>query len=225
MFSKKLSYIAVALSTLALAGCSEYSEAEINQFTADQLNRDKQINYDLTRAIQKIDSTVMGTDFTINSKGERVIEIHRSTDSGMVVTSELSKEDSDKLIQAVETQSSSQTEVKSGSSTSDTFMASAGGAITGMLLGQMLMNSMNTTRSANSFSTYRSQNRSSYSSSVANTTRAKAASGGFSGSSRSGSFSSSGGNKSKSASTRSSSRSFSSSGRSSSFSARGMSGG
>lgn len=194
MFSKKLSHIAVALIPFALVGCSEYSEAEINQFTADQLNRDKQINYDLTRAIQKIDSTVMGTDFTINDKGERVVEIHRSTDSGMVVTSELSKEDSDKLIQAVEskTQSSNQ-EATSSPSTGETFMAGAGGAITGMLLGQMLMNSMNTTRSANSFSTYRSQNRSVYSSSVANTTRAKAASGGFSGSSRSGSFSSSGG--------------------------------
>lgn len=192
MFNK-IGAVGVIGAALVLAGCSDGpSDEDIRQMTLNQLNSEKEHLNAIQRALNNVDNTVIGVDLTHNSSGDKVLEIHRSDGIGNVITSQLTKEDSDKLLSAVKpaTQPNQQAQSSQPQSSGDPFMSSFAGGMTGALVGNMLANSLSTSRSSNDFSNYRAQSRSNYNSAITTQNRSIASSRGFSGSSRGGSFSS-----------------------------------
>lgn len=186
---KKIGIAGIIGAAIALVGCSDApTEQDVRQMTLNQLNGEKEQLNNIQKTLNNIDPTIIGADFNINSSGEKVIEIHRSDGIGNVITSVLTKQDTDKLL-ASNTQQEKEAN-KPSSATDNSFVSGFAGGMTGAILGNMLSNSLTSSRNSNEFSNYRSNQRANYNSSVSRQNMAIANSKGFSGSSRGGSFSS-----------------------------------
>lgn len=140
---------------IALTGCSDSLSPEEEKQAVDfgraKVNKEREMLHNMKQHLQASDPNVLDVYMVLDHDGDQRIEIARKDFNGMIDVQILTKEDTMKILNAVENQSdqSTQQQQSPNATSGTTGMDMFAGAMMGTILGSAIGNSMfNGSRSA-----------------------------------------------------------------------------